>query len=263
MILALDVGNSQIFGGLFQGDEIRFRFRKTSRSGASSDEIGLFLRSVLRENGIDPKAVEEIALCSVVPDVVPTVKNACKKYFKKDPFVLQAGVRTGLKVKYRNPVEVGADRIANAIAGTHLFPGKNLLIADLGTATTYDVVTADKEYLGGSIAPGLRIAMESLESQTAKLPPVEIIAPSESLGRSTVESIQSGLYFGHLGMLRELKQRLSKECFKSEYITIGTGGISGLFENEEIFDYILPDLVLKGLFFAHRMNQHATESTQV
>lgn len=255
MILTLDVGNSQIFGGVFDKDELKFRFRKTSKSGASSDEIGLFLKSVLRENEIDPKKVKHIVLCSVVPDVVHSIRNACKKYFNITPFLLQAGVKTGLKINYRNPLEVGADRIANSIAATHLYPKKNLLIVDLGTATTFCAISKGKDYLGGSIVAGLRLCMEALESKTAKLPAVEILAAKEALGRSTVESIQSGLYFGHLGTMREISKRMTDECFEGEKpFVIGTGGFSSLFEKEKIFDVVQPDLVLQGLLLALKMN---------
>ncbi|MGZ5279468.1 MAG: type III pantothenate kinase [Pseudobdellovibrionaceae bacterium] len=255
MILALDVGNSQIYGGVFEKENLKFRFRKTSKTGASSDEIGIFLRSVLRENGMDPKNVKHIVMCSVVPDVVYSLKNACKKYFNLTPFLLQAGVKTGLKIDYRNPLEVGSDRIANSIAATHLYPKKNILVVDLGTATTFCAISKDKSYLGGSIASGLRLNMEALENQTAKLPSVEIVPMKEALGRSTTESIQSGLYFGHLGMMREIIRRITDECFEGEqpYI-IGTGGFSSLFENEKIFDVTQPDLVLQGLLQALKMN---------
>ena len=256
MILALDVGNSQIYGGLFIKDEIRFRFRKTSKSGASSDETGIFLRTVLRENGYNPEKIEQIVICSVVPDVMHSLKNACKKYFNLNPFFLQAGVKTGLKINYRNPLEVGADRIANSISACNLFPKRNLIIIDLGTATTFCAVTKDKQYLGGSIIPGMRISMEALESKTAKLPAVEIISCKESLGRSTVESIQSGLYFSHLGAMKEISQRLAKECFGGEHpFIIGTGGFSSIFEKSKVFDVIQPDLVLHGLLAALKLNQ--------
>lgn len=255
MVLALDVGNSQIFGGLIDQDEIKFRFRKTSKSGSSSDETGVFLRSALRENGFDPAKVRHIVICSVVPDVVHSLKNACKKYFNINPFLLQAGVKTGLKINYRNPVEVGADRIANSIAATHLYPQKNLIVIDLGTATTFCAINNKREYLGGSIVAGLNLCMEALESKTAKLPSVEIVSTKEAVGRSTVESIQSGLYFGHIGIMKELTQRISNECFAGEkpYI-IGTGGFSSLFEKENVFDEVLPDLVLQGLYLALKMN---------
>lgn len=255
MILALDVGNSQIFGGVFSNDKILVQFRKTSKGGASSDEMGIFLRSVLRENDVDPKQIKKIAVCSVVPDLVHSIKNCCKKYFGINPFILQSGTKTGLKIKYRNPVEVGADRIANAIGALHLYPGKNLIICDFGTATTYCAVSADKDYYGGLIVPGLRLSMEALEAQTAKLPAVEIVASTEVVGRSTVESIQAGLFFGNLAMIKEISTRIKKEYFENKNtIVIGTGGFSRLFEKEKAFDIIAPDLVLTGLKQALQMN---------
>lgn len=255
MILALDVGNSQIFGGVFENDKIILRFRRTSKTGASSDEHGLFLRSVLRENNIDPDQINEIALCSVVPDLVYSLRGACRKYFNITPFFLQPGTKTGLKIRYRNPIEVGADRIANAIAALHLYPNRPLIIVDLGTATTFCAINQDKEYLGGVIIAGLRLSMEVLEAKTAKLPSVEILSLSETLGRSTTESLQSGLYFGHLGQIKEITSRLTRECFpqKNPFI-IGTGGFAGLFDQEKVFDIVHPDLVLTGLVQALKLN---------
>lgn len=255
MILCLDVGNSQIYGGVFNDEKLLLRFRRNSKTGASSDEIGIFLRSVLRENDIDPKNVKQIALCTVVPEVLHSLKNACMKYFKINPFVLQAGVKTGLKVRYKNPLEVGADRIANAIAGTHSYAGQNLIIIDYGTATTFCAITKDKDYLGGVIVAGLRISMEALESRTSKLPSVEIVRPTECLAKTTVDSIQSGLYYGALGQAREICARITKECFAGERPhIIGTGGFASLFADAGIFDEENPDLVLTGLFTALKMN---------
>lgn len=255
MILTLDVGNTQIFAGVFIDNELKLRFRRTSRTGASSDEIGVFLRAVLRENDIDPRSVKQIAICTVVPEVLHSIKNACLKYFNLNPFVLQAGVKTGLKVKYKNPLEVGSDRVANAIAGTHLYPNKNLLIIDFGTATTFCAVTKEKDYLGGVIIAGLRISMEALESRTSKLPSVEIVKPEDCLAKTTVESIQSGLYFGTIGQVKEIGHRITEEAFGGEkpYV-IGTGGIASLFADAGIFDEENPDLVLHGLHTALRMN---------
>ncbi len=254
-MLTLDVGNSQIFGGVFADDKLKLQFRKTSKGGASSDEMGIFLRTVLRENGVEPEKIAKIAVCSVVPDIVHSIRNCCKKYFQINPFFLQSGVKTGLKIKYRNPVEVGADRIANAIGALHLFPGKNLIICDFGTATTYCAISSDKDYYGGLIVPGLRLSMEALEAQTAKLPSVEIIEAKEIVGRSTVESIQAGLFFGNLAMIKEISNRVKKEYFDGKNtIVIGTGGFSRLFENQKAFDMIVPDLVLTGLRQAHQMN---------
>lgn len=255
MILSLDVGNTQIYGGVFEGEKMLIAFRKNSKSGSSSDEVGIFLRTVIKENGLDPKKIQKIVLCSVVPDVIYSLKGACQKYFGINPFILQAGVKTGLKIKYRNPLEVGADRIANAVAATQMHPQKNLVIVDLGTATTFCAITADRDYLGGSIIAGLKLSMESLEAKTAKLPSVEIVSRTEALGLSTVESLQSGLYYGHLGAMREIINRISQECFKGEKpFVIGTGGFSSLFEKEKIFDQIAPDLVLKGNLIALEKN---------
>ncbi len=257
MILALDVGNSQIYGGIFDQNEIKLRFRKTTKQGSSSDEMGIFMREVIRENNLDHKKIDQIVICSVVPDVVYSLKNACRKYFEINPFILQAGVKTGLKINYRNPLEVGADRIANAIAAYHLYPKKNMIIIDLGTATTFCAINQEKEYLGGSIIAGLRLSMEALESKTAKLPSVEIVPCDQTLGRSTVESLQSGLYYGHLGSIKEITKRLADECFKGEKpFVIGTGGFSSLFEKEKFFDVHQPDLVLKGLLLALNLNKN-------
>lgn len=255
MILCLDVGNTQFYGGVYENDEQILTFRKASKTGASSDEIGLFLKSVLRENGLSPEGIHKIAICSVVPDVVHSLRNACKKYFNFDPFIFQAGIKTGLKIKYRNPTEVGADRIANAVAATALYPQKDLIIIDFGTATTFCAVTSEKDYLGGAILAGVRISMESLEAKTAKLPTVEIIKMKTAIGRSTVENIQSGLYFGNVGAAREIITRISQENFEGRKpFVIGTGGFSRLFEDAGIFDAIVPDLVLHGLMLSLKMN---------
>lgn len=248
MLFCLDVGNSQIFGGVYDGDALRFTFRRTSTARASSDEFGLFFRTVLRENGVDPAAITHVALCSVVPDVVHSLRNCFLKYFKVDPFLLQPGVKTGLKIKYRNPLEVGPDKIANAIGALHLYPRRDLVIVDFGTATTLCAVNADAEYLGGIITPGVLISMAALDSSTARLPAVEILKPRDVLGRSTVESIQSGLYYGTLATVRSLAGLIAAEQFGGRPpVILGTGGFGRLFEDENLFEAFLPELPLLGL----------------
>lgn len=256
MIMALDVGNSQVYGGVFdQKNKLRFTFRKSSTSNSSSDEFGLFLRGVLKENSLDYKEIQHIAACSVVPALDYTIRNCCKRYFGLNAFFLQAGVKTGFKIKYRNPLEVGADRIANSIGAAELFPGKDMIVVDFGTATTFCAVSKDKDYLGGVIAAGVKTSMEALEAKTAKLRVVEIVPRDETLGKSTMESIQSGLYFGNVGMVREIVQRLTAEVFDGKKpVIIGTGGFSSLFNKEKLFDKIVPDLVLQGLNIALRLN---------
>lgn len=255
MILCLDIGNSHIYGGIFEGDKLRQTFRKASRTGASSDEFGLFFRGVLRENNFDPELVSNISICSVVPEMSYTISASCQKYFGLRPFILKAGVKTGLKILYRNPLEVGSDRIANAMAATQMFPGENLLIADLGTATTVCAVSKQLDYLGGVIIPGLKMSMEALDRGTARLGSVEIVRPRQALGRTTTTSIQSGLFHGHLGALREISEQVVTEVFDGEKPRfIATGGFALLLENTGLFDEIVPDLVLRGLLTALVMN---------
>ncbi len=256
MILCLDAGNSQIHAGVFAGDRLVCQFRKNTSTGDSSDQLGVFLRAALRENGLDPAKIKNTAICSVVPAGLYSLRSACIKYFGQPPFVLQAGVKTGLKIRYKNPQEVGADRIANAIAAAHLFPGQNRLVVDFGTATTCDVVNMRDEYLGGVILPGLRLSMHALQTGTAKLAAVEILKPSRALGQTTTASIQSGLYFGHLHALQGLLKQLRQEAFGNASATIiGTGGFAHLFADTGLFDHEAPDLVLTGLRLAFEKNQ--------
>lgn len=255
MILCIDAGNTQLYGGLFLDGEVVLRFRKVSDMGISSDELGFFLRGVIRENGFDPDEIRRIAFCSVVPDMNHALINSCIRYFDQEPFILKAGVKTGLKIRYKDPGAVGADRIANAIAGVNRYPGSNIIVADFGTATTFDVITADREYLGGVIVPGMRISMQALEARTSKLPKVEITIPNKACGQTTEESIQSGLYYGALGTIREVVYQITKERFGGDTPTvIGTGGFAGLFGDSRLFDEILPDLVLEGIFHAQEIN---------
>jgi type III pantothenate kinase len=259
VILALDIGNSQIFGGLFEAsDTVRIRFRKSSRPPTSADELGVFLRSVIRENGGDPAAVSQIACCSVVPDAIYSVRNCCRRYFGIDPFVLGAGAKTGLRIRYRNAVELGADRVAAAIAAAHLFADQGAIIVDFGTATTIDAVTADREHLGGVILPGLRIQMEALEQNTARLPNVEIRPAGELLGRSTIECIQAGLYFGTRAAVAGLTRDIQARYFAGQPCrVVATGGFARLFEHDPVFDVYVPDLVLVGLKRALSLNPDA------
>jgi type III pantothenate kinase len=257
LILCLDIGNSHIFGGVFADQELCLTFRIASKHGASSDEYGLFFRGVLRENGIDPKHVDRIAMCSVVPEVVYAISASCRKYFNHPPFILQAGVRTGLKIGYQNPQEVGADRIANAIGGIHLFPDQDLLIIDMGTATTLCAISKDRLYKGGVILPGLRMSMQALVSGTSKLAAVEIVRPGQTLGRTTAASIQSGLYHGHAGALSAIIGRVVEEEFHGQRPRVlATGGFAALFADSGLFDEHLPELVLQGLKRAEQMNRN-------
>ncbi len=251
MILCLDIGNSQIFGGVYAENKLAFNFRHDTTRSSTSDQLGIFLKSVLRENDIDPDDIENIAIASVVPHIDYSIQAACMKYFKIDPFMLQAGVKTGIKIKYHNPLEVGADNIAESIAAAALYPDQNVIVIDFGTATTICPTTANKEFLGGVIIPGMRLCMESLQSNTAKLPTVRIVKPENIVGKTTVESIQSGLYYGQLAAIKEITQQIVETTFAGKKpVIIGTGGFANLFANENVFTEIIPNLVLEGLLLA-------------
>jgi type III pantothenate kinase len=255
MLLCLDVGNTNIFGGVFAKDEVILRFRYNTCHGSTSDQMGVFLRCLLRENNLDAKEIRAIAICSVVPSVDYSLHAACKKYFNLEPFILRSGIKTGIKIKTRNPAETGADLIAGCLAAVHDYPKDNVIVVDLGTATTLCAVSADKEFLGAVILAGLKISMDALQSNAAKLYPVEIIKPEKITGRFTTEAMQAGLYHGHLGAIKECLRGMSAEVFGAKKpIIIGTGGFAHLFEAEKIFDNIQPDLILHGLRLAFEMN---------
>jgi type III pantothenate kinase len=259
LILCLDAGNSHLVGGVFEAEALLLQFRRSSQGQPTSDEMGVFLRTALRENGIEPQRIDAIALCSVVPDLVHSLRNGCLKYFGKEPFVLQAGVKTGLKIRYRDAREVGADRIADAIAALHQFPNQNLIVINFGTATAIEAISRDKEYLGGAILPGVRLSMEALETRTARLPAVEIIQPEDVVGRSTTQCIQSGLYFGTLGAVRLFIAQITRDTFRGEGPTVvATGGFSSLYRDEVDFHHVLPDLTLQGVRLAFELNASAT-----
>jgi type III pantothenate kinase len=255
MLLCLDVGNSQIYCGIFEGDHLALRFRRTSTVRSSSDELGVFLRGALRENGMEPDNISQIAICCVVPDMLYSLRSCCQKYFEIEPLIMRPGIKTGLKIGYKDPKEVGADRIADAIGAVKMHPERNLIVVDFGTATTVCAISKAREFLGGNIIPGVRLAMDALEEKTAQLPSVEIVAVRSAIGRTTIESIQNGLYWSNVGMVKELVKRMTDEAFADDPpIVIGTGGFARMFDREDLFDEIVPDLILEGLREAVRLN---------
>lgn len=253
MLLCLDVGNTHILGGVYDGDQLVARFRYATPLIGTSDQFGIFLNNMLQVKQLDPAAINAVAVSSVVPGCDYTIRHTIINYFNAEYFNLRADQQTLLKVQYKNPSEVGADRIANAIGAIAQYPHTNLVIVDMGTATTLCGVTKQYDYLGGAILPGMKLSMESLRSNTAKLTEVNIEAPATIIGKTTHSSIQSGLYYGQLGALRELISGFKKEAFNDEKVTVvGTGGFSQLYKDSSLFDVILPDLVLSGLYDAYR-----------
>ena len=255
MILTIDVGNTSTACGLFEGDECVLRFRRSTDINSSSDEIGIFLRSVLRENGYDWQKIQKVGCCSVVPAMNHSLANACAKYLGREPLFIQAGIKTGLKLRYSNPKEIGADLIAAAMGAVQLYPEKNLIIIDMGTAITAELVSKNKEFLGGVIMPGLKISVDALAGGTANLTSVEIVRPEHVYGSSTTEAIQAGLYYGTAGAVKEFCNLFKKNVFHGEdTIILGTGGFARTFEDYRLFDKIIPGLVLSGVKVALDLN---------
>lgn len=255
MILCLDVGNSQIYGGVFEGRELLLKFRHETHRTSTSDQLGIFLKSVLRENNIDTDSLTHIAISSVVPPLDYSLGSACIKYFEIEPFWIRAGIKTGLKLKVKHPNEIGADLISTSIAAIAKYPHKNLIVVDFGTTTTYIPISAEKEFLGAVFQAGVRTSMQALQSATEQLPTVQIVTPGTVVGRETISCIQSGLYYGQVGAAKEILQGMKKELFENEEVVIiGTGGFATLFEVENIFTEVTPDLVLSGIRLALDMN---------
>lgn len=256
MIICLDIGNTHIYGGVLKENEIKLRFRYPSTFPCTSDTFGIFLKDVLEKNSVDSTSIQAISLCSVVPSLDYSIVSACKKYFNITPLELKPGVKTGVKLAIKNPLELGADRLANAVAAVNAFPNKNIIVVDFGTATTLCTITKDKTYIGGAILPGLKLSMESLSSKAAKLAAVEIVAPTDVLGKSTEVQLQSGLYYGQLGAIKELTQQIIQTSLANEEtLLLSTGGYAHLFEKAAFFTVNMPDLVLHGLRLIWEKNQ--------
>lgn len=255
MYLCFDVGNTDIYGGVCRDGEPVLEFRVGQHRHPSGDELGVFLLQILEARNLDPKDLTAVAVASVVPDSNRPIERACRAYLGMEPLFLQAGVRTGLKIRTKNPAEVGADRIANAMAAVHRFPGRDRIVVDMGTATTFCAIDREDGYLGGIIAAGLGLSMEALARNTAKLPFVDLRQPERLLGKTTTESMQSGLYLAHLGLLKEAVRGLREEAFSGrEPVVIGTGGHARLFQNAGVFTEYVPGLVLYGLCQAVELN---------
>ena len=253
MLLVIDVGNTNTVLGLFDGGQVTRRFRIQTDVRRTADETGVLLADLFRHAGLDGSAVEGAIVSCVVPDTLRTLTETCRRYFGVDPMVVGPGVRTGMPILADNPREVGADRIVNAVAAVDKWDGP-LVVVDFGTATTFDCVTAAGEYIGGAIAPGLRIAEEALFSRTAKLPRVEVARPASPVGTNTVSAIQSGLFYGYVGLVDGLARRC-RETLDPQATVVATGGLSNLIgqESSEIH-HVDAYLTLRGLAILYEKN---------
>ena len=253
MLLAVDVGNTNVTLALFDGERLVADWRVTSHRVRTADELAVELRQLFELRGLDFGIVDGVVISSVVPNINPALAEVSRRYLKCEPVMVGPGVKTGVRIRYDNPKDVGADRIANALAAYTRYGGP-VIVIDFGTAVTYDAISADGDYLGGAIAPGVEISLDALVSHTAMLRRVEAVAPDSVIGRNTVASIQSGLVWGFVAQVEGMVQRMIAELGGSAKV-IATGGqaalVAGLTQVIETTD---PLLTLEGLRLIYAQN---------
>jgi type III pantothenate kinase len=255
MLAAFDIGNTNVTIGIFDGPEVRATWRLATDGQRTSDEYALMILGLLKTADIDVEAIDQAIMASVVPDLIPLFERLLQRFFHVDPIVVGTGTRTGVRVLYDNPREVGADRIVDVVAALHLYGPPPLIIVDFGTATVFDAVSAEGDYLGGALAPGIGIASEALFERAAKLYRVELERPKSAIGKNTVAAIQSGTLFGYVGLLEGMVARFKKELGGTARV-IATGGWAELLAREtRVFDVVDENLTLAGLRLLHEMQR--------
>jgi type III pantothenate kinase len=254
MLLAIDIGNTNITLGLYIKDELGPRWRLATNHERMPDEFGLQFISMLNHAGYKPDDLTGICVASVVPPLTGTFIEACRRYLSLEPLVVDTGVKTGVRIRYENPRAVGTDRIVDAAAVKELY-GVPACVVDFGTATTFDGISKEGDYLGGAIAPGINIAAEALFLRTAKLPRVDLKRPPAAIGRNTEHAMQSGLLFGYVGLVEGMVNRFRLEL-GSDMKVIATGGLAQIVANEtDKIQIVAPWLTLDGLHLIWEMNR--------
>jgi type III pantothenate kinase len=260
MLLAFDVGNTNIVLGVFKDGNLIQNWRLETDNNKSADEYGMIINQLFSYEGLNIRDVKDIIVSTVVPSVLFTIQHLSMKYFNKRAIVIEPGVKTGLVIKYDNPKQVGADRIVNAVAAFAKYGGP-LIIIDFGTATTFCAITERAEYLGGTIAPGLKISSEALFEKTAKLPKVELEQPGHVICKNTVQSMQSGLVYGHTGMVdyivKKMKIELTEINGSPKAITVvATGGFAEMISKDlDCIEHVDKLLTLEGLAIIYEKNK--------
>jgi type III pantothenate kinase len=254
MLLTIDVGNTNVTIGLYQSDKLVHHWRLATDHDRMPDEYGLQFLGLLQNAGRTPKVLSGIALASVVPPLTGRVLQACREYLHQEPLVVDTGVKTGIKIRYEDPKAVGADRVCDAVAVMHLYGGPACVV-DFGTATTFNAITKDGEYLGGAITAGINLAAEALFTHAAKLQRIDLQRPPSVIGRNTIHAMQSGLIFGYVSMVEGMVARFRAEL-GNDMKVIATGGLAEIVAREtKVVDVIAPWLTLDGLRILWELNQ--------
>ncbi len=256
MLLAIDIGNSNIVMGVMNGMELVTTFRMTTQIPRTSDEYGITMLEMLRSKGMDVDKLKDVIISSVVPDIMYSLTNAIRKYFKKKPYIVGQGLKTGVAVRTDNPRAVGADRIVNSVAAYELYGGPCMSI-DFGTATTYDILNAEGEFIGGLTSPGIRISADALWQRAAQLPHIEIKKPKNILDcKNTITSMQGGLVYGYIGQVEYIIKQVKKEMNCPDMKIIATGGLAKIIkESTDVIDVFDGILTLKGLVLIYEKNK--------
>jgi type III pantothenate kinase len=254
MLLVIDVGNSNNVIGLFSGKELISHWRIRTEWNRTADEYWVLFKEFILSNDVEIDTIDDIIIACVVPSLIPVLQEMARKYFSNEPLIVGPGIKTGISILYRNPTEVGADRIVNSVAAFEKYGGP-LIIVDFGTATTFDVVSKKGEYMGGVIFPGIQISLEALFKNTAKLPRIDMQVPDKVIGKSTVESIRSGAVYGFAGMIENVVKQIKNELGQSAHV-VATGGIvDWVASKTSVFDTLDPFLTLDGLRIIYDKNQ--------
>ncbi len=254
MILAADIGNSNTTLGLFSGESLVHRWRLSTLTSATADDLGISMRTLLSSNGVSLSDIDAIIYASVVPPLAEPFEKMCQRYIGMKPLKVAPGVKTGIDIRYENPREVGADRIANAVAVQSQYGGPSIVV-DFGTATTFDVVSADGDYAGGAILPGVGLSTEALFEHAARLPRIDLSRPIRAVGRNTVESMRAGIIYGFAGSVDAVVARIEAEIGTARRV-IATGGWAGLIAPEcQRVDEVDPNLTLEGLRIIYMRNR--------
>lgn len=257
MLLVIDVGNTNMVFGVFDGDKLVANWRLSTQSGRTSDETGLMICNLFAYSDVSVEEIEAIIVSSVVPNVMYSMLNGIKKFLKKDPIVVRAGIKTGINLRMENPKEMGTDRIVNLVAAHEIYGGPAIVI-DYSTATTFDVVSKSGEFLTGITAPGLQTCADALYQKAANLPKFEIVSLGSIYTKNTVESMQAGLVVGHIGEAKYIIEQIKKHFRCPEMKTIATGGLGKVIYEAEngIFDVYDPVLSLQGLRLVYEKNKN-------